>query len=122
MRSSAVSGSGHAGSASQSSWSQGLIDTSAKLSCDIAATTGIHDGAAVVKQLLVGAKVVQVASVLYRQKIPHIAGMLEEIRAWMTGKGYTKLDDFRGKMNQKPVPSEPAEMFPTQVLSGLVIQ
>ncbi len=81
-----------------------VAQLSGKLKCDLAATTGIHDGAAVVKQLLVGATVVQVASSLYRNRIPHITTMLDEVRAWMVAKNYTKLDDFRGKMNKDAWP------------------
>ena len=81
-----------------------VAQLSGRVDCDLAATTGIHDGTAVIKQLLVGAQVVQVASVLYRHRVEHIAVMLDEIRAWMTAKEFTKLDDFRGKMNQKVWP------------------
>jgi dihydroorotate dehydrogenase (fumarate) len=81
-----------------------VAQLSGRVDCDLAATTGIHDGAAVIKQLLVGAQVVQVASVLYRHRVEHIAVMLDEIRAWMITKEFTKLGDFRGKMNQKVWP------------------
>lgn len=40
---------------------------SGQVHCDLAASTGIHDGKAVIKQLLAGAKAVQVASVLYKK-------------------------------------------------------
>ena len=81
-----------------------VAQLSGKLKCDIAATTGIHDGTAVIKQLLVGASVVQVASALYRHRVEYIAKMIDEVRAWMAVKGYTKLDDFRGKMNKDAWP------------------
>jgi dihydroorotate dehydrogenase (fumarate) len=81
-----------------------VAQLSGLVSCDIAASTGIHDGKAVIKQLLVGAKVVQVASALYRHRIPYLGTMLDEVRAWMAGKNYAKLDDFRGKMKQKAWP------------------
>jgi dihydroorotate dehydrogenase (fumarate) len=81
-----------------------VAQLSGKVKCDIAASTGIHDGKSVIKQLLVGAKAVQVASALYRHRVTHVATMLDEIRAWMTSKNYTKLDDFRGKMKQDAWP------------------
>jgi len=37
-----------------------------RVSLDLAASTGIHDGEAVIKQLLVGAKVTQVTSAIYK--------------------------------------------------------
>ncbi len=36
-----------------------------RLNCDLAATTGIHDGVSVLKQIMVGAKVVQVCELVY---------------------------------------------------------
>jgi dihydroorotate dehydrogenase (fumarate) len=71
---------------------------------DIAATTGIQDGKGVIKQLLVGATVVQVASTLYRNRVDYIATMLDEVRAWMREKNFTRLENFRGKMNQRAWP------------------
>ena len=71
---------------------------------DIAATTGVYDGAAVVKQLLAGATVVQVASVLYKRRIEHLASLAAELRAWMARKNFERLDAFRGKMRQQSWP------------------
>ena len=68
--------------------------------CDLAASTGIHDGEAVIKQLLAGAKTVHVASTLYKNGKKHIKTMLQDIENWMDQKGYNKLDDFRGKLTQ----------------------
>lgn len=71
-----------------------------RVKCDLAATTGIHDGAGVIKQILAGAKAVQIASTLYKNGNQYVTVMLDEIEAWMRRKDYTKLDDFRGKMCQ----------------------
>ena len=43
-----------------------------QVKCDLAASTGIHDGHAAIKQLLVGAKAVEVASVLYKKGFKEI--------------------------------------------------
>jgi dihydroorotate dehydrogenase (fumarate) len=75
-----------------------------KIPCDLAATTGVHDGAGVIKQLLVGATVVQVASVLYRHRIEHLETLVAELRAWMAAKDFERLDAFRGKMKQQSWP------------------
>ena len=72
---------------------------SENVKCDIAASTGVHDGEAVIKQLLVGAKAVQIASVLYKKGFKEIPIMLKQITAWMTEKNYETIDDFRGKMS-----------------------
>ncbi|MGM0497484.1 MAG: dihydroorotate dehydrogenase-like protein [Bacteroidota bacterium] len=68
--------------------------------CDLAASTGIHDGDAVIKQLLAGAKTVQVASTIYKNGKKQIKAMLQDIENWMEQKGYNTLDDFRGKLTQ----------------------
>ena len=73
---------------------------SQKVDCDLAASTGIHDGTAVIKQLLAGAQAVQVVSTLYKNGPLYIQTMLQEIETWMTRHGYENLDEFRGKMSQ----------------------
>lgn len=73
---------------------------SERVSCDLAASTGIHDGKGAVKQILAGAQAVQVASALYLHGPEHLQGMLREMEDWMEEKGYTSLDQFRGKMSQ----------------------
>jgi dihydroorotate dehydrogenase (fumarate) len=72
---------------------------SAHVSCDLAASTGVHDGKALIKQLLAGAKAVQVASVLYKKGFKEIETMLDELENWMDRKNYTRLDQFVGKMS-----------------------
>lgn len=66
---------------------------------DIAASTGVHDGKAVIKQLLAGASAVQVCSTLYKNGIDHLEVMTKEIKDWMDKKGYEHLDEFKGKMS-----------------------
>lgn len=71
-----------------------------RVKCDLAASTGIHDGRAVVKQILAGANAVQVASTLYRNGFPRIQKMLDEVEEWMDEHNFKTLNDFRGKMSQ----------------------
>ncbi|MBN2173782.1 MAG: dihydroorotate dehydrogenase-like protein [Bacteroidales bacterium] len=74
---------------------------SARVHCDIAASTGIHDGNGVVKQLLAGAKAVQVASTVYKNGtaiIPKMIGFLEQ---WMDKHQFKTTADFIGKMSFK---------------------
>ncbi len=66
---------------------------------DLAASTGVHSGMAVVKQILAGADAVQICSVLYRNGIDYIRDMLTEMKKWMEKKGYENPGQFRGKMN-----------------------
>jgi len=71
-----------------------------RVSCDLAASTGVHDGAALIKQILAGANAVQVASTLYKNGKGQITEMLKTLEEWMDKKGYGSLADFRGKMSQ----------------------
>ena len=71
-----------------------------RVKCDLAASTGVHDGVALIKQLLAGADAVQVASTLYQNGKGRIGEMLKTLQDWMTEKGYERLADFRGKMSQ----------------------
>jgi dihydroorotate dehydrogenase (fumarate) len=66
---------------------------------DIAASTGIHDGKAIIKQLLAGAKAVQVCSVLYKKGLAYISEMLAQMEEWMIRNNLSSPDQFRGKMN-----------------------
>ena len=75
---------------------------SAKVRCDLIAGTGIHDAAGVIKQLLAGAKAVEICSVLYENGIGYIRDILNDMEAWMKRKGYDSIDDFRGLINLDP--------------------
>ncbi len=66
---------------------------------DVAASTGVHDGTGVIKQLLAGANVVQVCSAIYRNGPEIITKMKDELEKWMESKEYSSLEDFRGLMN-----------------------
>lgn len=66
---------------------------------DLAASTGVHSGMAVVKQILAGATAVQVCSVLYRNGLDYIKDMITEMKKWMEKNHYESPGDFRGKMN-----------------------
>lgn len=78
-----------------------------KVDCDLAASTGVHDGPALIKQLLAGAKAVQTVSSLYQKGPEHIGGMIEDLKTWMQKHGFTSLADFNGKMSQEAT-SNPA--------------
>lgn len=74
---------------------------SRKVGCDLAASTGIHDGDAVIKQLLAGAAAVQVASCLYKNGVDYLATMLERLQHWMSRKGFSHIGAFKGRMSQE---------------------
>lgn len=72
---------------------------SAHVKCDLAASTGVHDGKAMIKQLLAGAKAVQIASVLYKKGFREIGSMLEQLENWMDRKNFSSISEFNGKMS-----------------------
>ncbi len=74
---------------------------SENVKCDIAASTGVHNGKAAIKQILAGAKAVQIASVLYKKGFKEIPFFLKEINNWMDEKSYESIEQFRGKMSIK---------------------
>jgi dihydroorotate dehydrogenase (fumarate) len=88
---------------------------SGQVACDMASSTGVHDGAALIKNLLAGAKAVQIASVLYKKKLSVINEMLKELENWMLLKNYRSLDEVIGKMNvsnmKKPMVYERAQFM-----------
>ena len=83
-------------------------DLSGRIGCDLIASTGVHDGASVIKEILAGADAVQVVSALYKNGIESISDMLQDIKAWMKKHEFEKLNDFKGKMSQVNSPN-PAE-------------
>jgi len=71
------------------------------IAADICASTGVMTGADAVKLLLAGATAFQVVSTLYINGINHISNILSSIEEWMNRKGYSSLDEFRGKLAKK---------------------
>lgn len=78
-----------------------------QLSLDMAANTGIMESRDVVKALLAGATVTQVASTLFRNGIGHLSSLVEGLNAWMDAKGYASVEDFRGKCSQQGFEGDP---------------
>jgi len=70
-------------------------------SCDIAASTGVHSGEAVVKQVLAGASAVQITSVMYKKGVSVIKDLLAGIEKYMNKNEYKSIEDFKGLMNYK---------------------
>ncbi len=71
---------------------------------DISASTGIHDGSAVIKQLLAGAQTTQLCSTLYMNGNEIIPKILAEITAFMKKWQFENLDEFRGRLSYKNIP------------------
>ena len=74
------------------------------VSCSLAGTSGVHDGADALKLLLVGADVAMTTSALLRHGPQHIATMLAWIDQWMTTREYESVDQLKGSVSRGNVP------------------
>lgn len=72
-----------------------------RVGCHIAASTGVHNGEAVIKQLLAGANAVQMASVFYKNGKGILKDILSDLEKWMKEKEFKSIEDFRGKLSQE---------------------
>ncbi len=79
-----------------------------RLDCNLIASTGVHDGASLIKALLAGADAAQVVSTLYKNGVEYTGTMLKELEEWMKKHNFNSIEDFRGKMSQQNSPN-PAE-------------
>ena len=71
-----------------------------RVRCDLAASTGVHDGAGVIKHLLAGASVAQICSTLYLNGLEQINRILGYLENWMKEHDFDSVDQMRGKMSQ----------------------
>jgi dihydroorotate dehydrogenase (fumarate) len=74
---------------------------SGEMKADFSAATGVHDSKAVIKQLLAGARTVQLCTTLYQNGLSMIPKMLDEISQWMERHHFSAIDDFNGKLCQE---------------------
>ncbi|MDZ7362500.1 MAG: dihydroorotate dehydrogenase-like protein [candidate division KSB1 bacterium] len=78
-----------------------------KIKADLAATSGIHTAADVLKMLMAGANVTMMASALLHNGIGHLSKVLREMEIWMEEHEYESVQQMQGSMSQKSV-AEPA--------------
>jgi dihydroorotate dehydrogenase (fumarate) len=73
----------------------------------------------VVKQLLAGAKAVQLCSVLLKQGLSSVAKMEKELSDWMDLHDYSSIPDFNGKLAQEKMP-DPAKWERVQYMKSIL--
>jgi len=76
---------------------------SGRVQCEIAASTGIHDYKAVVKQLLAGASAIQIASALYADGPQVIGQLLKGLEEWMQRHDFQTISQFKGMLGQNRI-------------------
>ncbi len=74
--------------------------TSKRVKCDMAASSGVYDGAGMAKMILAGARAVQGVSALYKNEGRAIGTILGDLAQWMDRKGFATIESFRGKLSQ----------------------
>ena len=74
-----------------------------RVKAHLAASGGVHDANGALKQFLAGAQVVQIASALVKNGIPHLGKILAGIEEWLDRRGAPSLDDVRGALSQRTV-------------------
>jgi dihydroorotate dehydrogenase (fumarate) len=74
------------------------------MSCSLAATTGVHNGADAMKLMLAGADVAMTASALLIHGPQRIATMLAWMSEWMLERDYSSVDQLRGSVSHRNVP------------------
>ena len=71
---------------------------------DISASTGVHDGLAVAKQILAGAQTVQVCSALYKNGPGYLSRIVKDLNDWMDKNNFDTIREFRGRLSYKNIP------------------
>ena len=88
------------------------------VSASLAATSGIHLPADVIKMVMAGADVTMLCSVLMRRGIEHIEQIEKEIVAWLEQHKYESLTQIKGIMSQQNC-SDPSVFERAQYLRAL---
>jgi len=73
----------------------GLIET------ELVPSTGVHNAEGVIKQILSGARSVQLVSTLYKNGPGYIKTILTELKEWMMSHNFSSINDFYGLLGNK---------------------
>jgi dihydroorotate dehydrogenase (fumarate) len=72
-----------------------------KVKMDIAMTGGVHSAEDVLKSIMAGASVTEMASALHIHGIEHIGRVLADLRYWLEKREYTSLAETRGCLSRR---------------------
>lgn len=89
-----------------------------KLSCSLAATSGIHRATDALKMLMAGADVTMLCSVLIRHGIKQISVIERDLIAWMEEHEYESVEQLKGSLSQKNCPN-PSEFERAQYMRAI---
>lgn len=85
---------------------------------DFSLSTGVHTGTDVAKAIVSGARVVQIASVLYKKKIKHLSTIIDDFAQWLDANGHESVDAARGALARKGA-YRPEELERLQYVAAL---
>jgi dihydroorotate dehydrogenase (fumarate) len=89
-----------------------------KLSCSLAATSGIHRATDALKMLMAGADVTMLCSVLIRHGVKQIGVIERDLVAWMEEHEYESVEQLKGSLSQKNCPN-PSEFERAQYMRAI---
>ncbi len=71
-----------------------------RIKASIAASRGVQSVTEIVKYILAGADVVMLASLLMKHGPQHLQVLTRDLNDWLDARGYSSVDDIRGKMSR----------------------
>jgi dihydroorotate dehydrogenase (fumarate) len=74
-----------------------------RIEADLAITGGVHEARDVLKAVMAGASIAQMASAILRHGIPHLARVRRELHAWMEAREYGSIEQMRGSLSQRAI-------------------
>jgi dihydroorotate dehydrogenase (fumarate) len=74
----------------------------------LAASSGVHTAADMVKLLLAGADVTMTASSLYQHGVTHLSTLLDGLNVWLAEKEYASVTQLKGSLSQVNAPDPDA--------------
>ena len=89
-----------------------------RIEADLAATSGIHHTADVLKMVMAGAKITQLVSALLRHGIDYISTLEEGMRRWMEENEYESIQQMQGSLSQLHCP-DPSAFERAQYMKAL---
>jgi dihydroorotate dehydrogenase (fumarate) len=75
--------------------------------CDLAITSGVHNHEDVIKAMMAGAKVTQIASEILARGVSRLTAISDDLSRWLDEHEYESIAQMQGSMSQRNV-AEPA--------------
>jgi dihydroorotate dehydrogenase (fumarate) len=89
-----------------------------RLKSNLAATSGVHQGADALKMIMAGADVTMLCSTLLKHGVDHIRTIETSMKTWMDENEFVSVDQMKGSMSQRNCP-DPAAFERAQYMKTL---